>query len=54
MAVPADREVENGPGLDGSSTRLIFQKPGFWEKPGFSLPVSHFSLSGRTQGTQLF
>ena len=40
----ADREVENGPGLNGSSTRLIFQK----------LAVSHFSLSGRTQGTPLF
>jgi hypothetical protein len=44
MAVPADREVENGPGLNGSSTRLISQKPGFWEKPGFSLAVSHFGL----------
>jgi hypothetical protein len=38
-------EMENGPGLNGSSTRLIFQKPGFCEKPGFLLAVSHVMRS---------
>jgi hypothetical protein len=54
MAVPADGEAENGPGLNGSSTRLIVQKPGFCEKPGFSPAVSHFSRSGERRGRSSF
>jgi len=53
MAVPADGEAENGPGLNGSSTRLIFQKPGFCEKRGFSLAVSQ-SVAANAGDAALF
>jgi hypothetical protein len=53
--VPADREAENGPGLNGSSTRLIFQKPGFWEKPGvFARRVALHSVAANAGDAGLF